>query len=316
MSNTNSLFGGSKMMGVCYAPYHQAASVAKSSYTKEDINKDLQITAQYFDFIRTYTVQHAQKHLPELCSNNGLDLALGCWIFPGDTASTQTEIDTAFEHAVSYPDTVKVIVIGNEVDLASNGYSTTDVTNAITYAKSLKKKSKYAALANTPLTICMTGAGPMSSTWSPFLSDMEDYAFLTIYPWYGQKGNHESNPTKFPMTPGDIAGNMEWSYDNGMVQAVNAGLEVVIAEIGWPSSGDSNADTSWASEVANFKATCQWIKGTNTYSKSFITMWFEMFDEPWKTAEGAWGPHWGIYGPGKTPTIKTDSKGTTFSTCS
>jgi hypothetical protein len=27
---------------------------------------------------------------------------------------------------------------------------------------------------------------------------------------------------------------------------------------------------------------------------AFDTFWFEMYDEPWKTAEGLWGPHWGL----------------------
>jgi exo-beta-1,3-glucanase (GH17 family) len=314
MSNTNSLFGGSNMMGVCYAPFHQAATVKKSSYTKADVDADLTIVAKHFGFIRTYTVQGCQKHLPELCNNHGLGLALGCWIFPGDKTSTEAEIDTALTEANKYPDQVKIIVIGNEVDLASNGYNYKEVKAAFDYA--VAQLPSYSNISSVPLTICMTGNGPMSSTWSPLLSIMQHYAFLTIYPWYGQKGNHENNPKKFPMTPGDITGNMQYSYQNGMSQAISAGLEVVIAEIGWPSAGDTNADTSWKSEVTNFNATCEWINGTNSYNTAFITMWFEMFDEPWKTAEGAWGPHWGIYGAGTSPVIKTDSSGTTFSGCS
>ncbi|MCH2194000.1 glycosyl hydrolase family 17 protein [Kordia sp.] len=209
---------------------------------------------------------------------------------------------------------VKVIVIGNEVDLASNNYTLAEVESAFNYAKT--QLASYPKISNVPLTICMTGAGPMSPTWSTLLSIMQDYAFLTIYPWYGQKGNHEKNPSQFPMTPGNITGNMQYSYDNGMVQAINAGLEVVIAEIGWPSAGDDNADTNWKAEVTNFNATCKWINGSNIYNKSFITMWFEMFDEPWKTIEGAWGPYWGIYGSGTTPKIKTDSSKTKFTKCS
>ena len=306
MSNSNSLFGGSNMMGVCYSPYHIAGK-SFGDYTKDDINADLVITAKYFDFIRTYTVQYNQKHLPELCKNNSLGLALGCWIFTGTNAkaNTEAEIDTALAQASAYPDAVKIIVIGNEVDLASNNYTYSQVKDAFDYA--VKQKATYDNLSDIPLTICMTGAGPVSSTWSPLLSLMQSYAFLTIYPWYGQTAGN--------MTPGDIGGNMDWSYDNGMVQAINAGLEVVIAEIGWPSAGDDSKDTNWASEVANFNATCTWINGTNSKKKPFITMWFEMFDEPWKTNEGACGPYWGIYGSGTSPAIKTDDKKTTFSTC-
>ena len=70
----------------------------------------------------------------------------------------------------------------------------------------------------------MTGTGPTKSDWSSLLTKMQKYAFLSIYPWYGQ--------TAGSMTPGDISGNMDWSYNNGMAQAIKAKLEVVIAEIG------------------------------------------------------------------------------------
>jgi len=198
MSHTNTLFGGSNMMGVCYSPYHVKGK-AFGDYTKEDIDADLAITTQYFSFIRTYTVQFNQKHLPELCSNHHLGLALGCWIFQGDAASTHTEIDTALAQASAYPDQVKAIVIGNEVDLAINNYTYDEVKAAFDYA--VTQKAAYANLANIPLTICMTGAGPVSSTWSPLLNIIQDYAFLTIYPWYGQTAGN--------ITPGDIKGNME-----------------------------------------------------------------------------------------------------------
>ena len=133
---------------------------------------------------------------------------------------------------------------------------------------------------------------------------MEQYAFLTIYPWYANKPN-----------PTDIAPNMQWSYNNGMKQAEAAGLEVVIAEIGWPSEGENSKGTNWKNEVANFNTTCSWINGSNIYKKAFITMWFEMFDEPWKTKEGPWGPYWGLYTSGKSPSLKS-ANGVTFKTCS
>lgn len=315
MSNTNSLFGGSKMMGVCYAPYHQDATVAKSSYTKADVDADLTIIGDNnFTFIRTYTVQGCQAYLPELCAKHSIGLAMGVWIFQGDSKSTHAEIDAALTAANAHPDMVKVIVIGNEVDLAANGYSYAEVKSAFDYA--VKQLANYPKITNVPLTICMTGSGPTDATWSDLLSSMQSYAFLTIYPWYGQKSNQGSDPKPSSMTPGDITANMEYSYSNGMAQAIAAGLEVVIAEIGWPSDGCSESDTNWKAEVTNFNATCSWINGTNTYNQAFITMWFEMFDEPWKTAEGAWGPHWGIYGSGKNPTIKTDSANTPFTQCS
>ena len=153
------------MMGVCYSPYHQEVSVSWSSYTKDEIDADLAITSKYFSFIRTYTVQFNQKYLPELCKKHSLGLALGAWIFQGDATSTNTEIDTALEAANNCADMVKIIVIGNEVDLPKNKYTYDEVERAFLYAK--KQKANYPNLLDTPLTICMTGTGPNNSTWSP-----------------------------------------------------------------------------------------------------------------------------------------------------
>lgn len=315
MSNTNSLFGGSDMMGACYAPFHQVGK-EKSTYTEANVDADIKIiSASDMTFIRTYTVQGCQASLPKLCQKHGVGLALGVWIFQGHPNQTETEIDTALAQASAYPDQVKVIVIGNEVDLPINGYNIAEVQAAFAYAKKELAKKKYSNISTIPLTICMTGAGPASDTWKPLLTIMESYAFLTIYPWYGQKDNRQNQPSKPPMTPSDISANMTYSYENGMKQAIAAGLEVVIAEIGWPSAGTTDYDTTWESEVANFKATCAWINGTNSHSRAYITMWFEMFDEPWKTTEGLWGPHWGIYGSGVTPVSK-NTKDNKITKCS
>ena len=113
---------------------------------------------------------------------------------------------------------------------------------------------------------------------------------MTIYPYYGQKTNNQNNPS-------DISGNMSWSYDNGMKQAIQGyGLSVVIGEIGWPSQGNDPAMENTSNEEVNFTASLHWINGANNQSQSYNTFWFSIFDEPWKTNEPyGIGPYWGIY---------------------
>ena len=306
---TNPLFGGTDWMGVCYSPYHQSKDTPFSAYKDTDIEADMKIIAQYYSFIRTYTVQYANVYNVKYAAANNLKVALGAWIFGTGTtpdpdkkcsggsidSDTKTEIDTVLKQANDYSDTVVCIVIGNEVDQPTNNYSAAQVKAALDYAKTQKAdKTTYPNIQDTPITTCMTGTGPNNSDWSCLLSEMEDYAFLTIYPWWA---------TNTP-DPSDITGNMKWSYNNGMKQAEAAGLTVVIAEIGWPSDGPSNKKCSVDNEETNYKATCDWINGTNFLSKPFVSMWFEMFDEPWKVKEGTQGPHWGLYTSGKSPTAK------------
>ena len=78
----------------------------------------------------------------------------------------------------------------------------------------------------------------------------------------------------------------------------------MIAEIGWPSDGAPNWKTSVANEKLNYATTKTWVSGQNSLNRAFDTYWFEMFDEPWKTKEGPWGPHWGLYTAGDNPQPK------------
>jgi exo-beta-1,3-glucanase (GH17 family) len=95
---------------------------------------------------------------------------------------------------------------------------------------------------------------------------------------------------------------MKWSYDNGMKQVEALYKNVIIGEIGWPSQG--GRETSVQNEELNYKATDKWVRGGNFLKKNYFSFWFEMFDEPWKTQEGSYGPYWGLYGSGANPKEK------------
>ncbi len=84
------------------------------------------------------------------------------------------------------------------------------------------------------------------------------------------------------------------------------GKEVVIAEIGWPSDGGDagHKPTTVENERINYGVTKEWVSGKGRTGLIFETYWFEMFDEPWKTNEGPWGPHWGLYTWGPNPQPK------------
>ncbi|MFC2000157.1 glycosyl hydrolase family 17 protein [Chloroflexota bacterium] len=284
----NPLFGGTRFMGVCYSPYHQAGK-GWGDYTKDDIDADMEKISQHFTFTRTYTVQYANRYNVELAHKYGVQVALGAWIFPGNSANTQKEIDTVLQQANDYPDTVKCIVIGNEVD--NGNYTPEEVKQAIVYAKD--KKKNYSKIINIPVTICFTGNGWINGAWSNLLAECEEYVFLTIYPWFAPSPQ-----------PDNIAPNMQWSYNNGMKQAEAKGLTVIIAETGWPSAGVASKGTTPENEKVNFQTTCTWINGNNFLNRRYVTFWFEMFDEPWKADKGPQEPHWGLYGSGQDPQPK------------
>jgi exo-beta-1,3-glucanase (GH17 family) len=119
--------------------------------------------------------------------------------------------------------------------------------------------------------------------------------YLTVYPWYADK----------PIPPNNIDEQMQWSWNNGLKQAVDMKKTVVIAEIGWPSAGgpSNRGVTSPANMKTNFDTTKKWLGNSprNNIDKAFDAFWFEMFDEPWKTiGEGHYGVHWGWYNTNRT----------------
>jgi len=278
-------------MGVCYGPYHQKDK-PWGSYTAADINADMAIITKYFHHIRTYSMQDAGKYIVGAAHSHGIRVSLGTWIFKDDWNRTQQEIDAAIKQAVDFPGAVIHLVVGNEVNRPEQNYSPDEVTRAITYAKA---QASSRPNLNLDVTSCFSGTvlqpgNPSAGIWKGAVQACMSYVFLTIYPWYGNS------------QPGNIDGNMKWSYDNGMKQVEALGKGVIIGEIGWTSQG--GRETSVQNEELNYKTTNKWVLGDNFLKKNYLAFWFEMFDEPWKTQEGSFGPYWGLYGSGANPSEK------------
>ena len=279
-------------MGVCYGPYHQKDK-AWSSYTSADIDADMTIIKKYFHHIRTYSMRDAGKYIVGVASNHKVRVSLGVWIYKGDWNATKQEIDTAIGQAVGFLGTVIHLVVGNEVNRREQDYSTDEVMRAMNYAK--QQVSSHSTLQGLDVTTCFSGTvlepgTPGAAIWEPVVKACTSSVFLTVYPWYGNS------------PPGNIDGNMKWSYDSGIKQVEALGKDVIIGEIGWPSQG--GRATSVQNEELNYKVTDKWVRGGNFLKKNYLAFWFEMFDEPWKTQEGAFGPYWGLYGSGANPQEK------------
>jgi exo-beta-1,3-glucanase (GH17 family) len=275
-------------MGVCYGPLHQDQG---HNYTQADVEADMAIIARHFKRIRTYSMQNPNQYNIGAASKNGVKVCLGTWVYHGNWAQTQSEIDLALKQATNSPGTVVHLILGNEVDRQdTQKLEPSEVMQALKYAQG--KTSSNPTLVNIPVTTCFSGTvlQQPNSPWIGVVDACQQVVYLTIYPWYGGA------------QPGNIDGNMQWSYNNGMQQVEAQGKQVVIGEIGWPSAG--GRETTVQNEALNYNVTNAWVQGKNFLSKAFEAFWFEMFDEPWKTAEGPQGPHWGLYTSGADPVAK------------
>ncbi|MFC2106803.1 hypothetical protein ACFLRY_00560 [Bacteroidota bacterium] len=288
-------------LGICYGPYHYDGQEPGKAIPKSQIEADLDLIAKHFDFFRTYTVADGMDKVAEVAKDKGLEVSVGVYCYPNDEASTKKDIDIAVMMAKNFPTTVTSIVVGNETNVQGKNYvKPTTVASYMDYAHSKMQQESV----NLPLTSCITGNGATQK----YTGSTDDYCgvimqkckdlnpphhqiiYLTIYPYYG---NGE---------PGNIDGNMFWSYHHGIQNAEDTlGLCVVIGEIGWPTAYNNNpADTTKRENIinqrTNFPVTLKWIDGNNFLKKAYNSYWFEMFDEPWKTDEpNGIAPFWGLY---------------------
>lgn len=304
-----SLFTGTSPMGVCYGPYHigdfKADPFTQAPGTHipaSQIDTDLGMIAQHFSFFRTYTQVDGMDTIPYFAKKHNLQVALGVWVWPNDSNKTKLEVETAVRLAKQYPQQVRCIVVSNEP--TNNGVTLSQVVDAMNDVKELAQQAGI----NTPITSCIKAGtvanGQVVVDACKSLNHADSrYIFVTIYPYDGQV----FNPVPYN-TPDDIKKNMEYSYGQAIKPCEDAGLNVIIGEMGWPSGTDNNETqkpTEWENNInmgKNYAASLSWISGNNQGStvfppnKIYTTFWFEMFDEPWKLGEPRGvGPCFGIY---------------------
>ncbi|HUC11305.1 MAG TPA: glycosyl hydrolase family 17 protein [Stellaceae bacterium] len=297
--------------GVCYSPYHRTNSPPPHDIPAAEVDADMKIIkARGFTNIRTYAAGSGDSHNVARAGKYGLKVGLGVWIdnnVPNNTLIDQAltqALDDTFAHPGA--NTVADLIIGNEVNRTDDKapLDPAVILNYIKYAKQQLQLSQYAAIRSIRVTSCFSGTvlqfdSPVSAPWANVIDNCDGVVYLTVYPWYAKK--NEGAPS-----PDNITNNMNWSWDNGLKQVVARGKKIVIAEIGWPSAGGDNdhSPTTPDNERINYQTTKRFLSGATAPHWALDTYWFEMFDEPWKTKEGAWGPHWGLYTSGLNPQPK------------
>ncbi len=267
-----------EFVGVGYQPYHTSGK-GWGDYTQAEVEADMQIIAQNFKIIRTWTVQYSNIYIVPAAVKYNISVYLGAWLFPGDDSATKAELDKAVNLASQYPDTVKGIIVGNEclVDSPSpDGLLQGEIEAYMEYVRTGLRNVKL----NIPVTTCQKWG-----VWAGHVSladHVDNFIFATIYPFWD----------KAPI----------WNAINQFVSDYNALKEavpnktIVVGETGWPSQGPPNgaAVPGIDNERQYFQQYSQWA--SNNQVTSFI---FEMFDEPWKGEP--YEAHFGLYTTDSNP---------------
>lgn len=264
-----------KVQCVSYAPYYgkdQTPFKIGTIIPKSQIELDLKRIASQSQCVRIYSVGQGLDYVPQAAQKLGLKVLVGAWI--GWTATdNDKEIKLATQLANQYPETVKALIIGNEVLL--RGEQTEEAMLAyIARAKQLTK---------TPVTY--------ADVWEFWLkhSKLEqsvDFVTIHLLPYW------ENDPQSVEQS---IA------HANNVMTKLDATFQkpILIGETGWPSIGRQRG-LSTPSQLNQARYLRAFLR--EAQQKHWQYNLIEAFDQPWKRElEGTVGGFWGIYDTSLNP---------------
>jgi exo-beta-1,3-glucanase (GH17 family) len=266
---------GDKLYCVSYAPFRGAQTPFDSTtfIPAAQIEEDLTLLARLTDCVRIYSDDQGLEQVAGIAARLGLKVMQGFWL-SGDTAKNRERLEAAVLLANRYPDTIRAVVVGNEV-LLRGDLSAPALIAAIREVK---------ARVRVPVTY--------ADVWEFWLKNRDvaaavDFVTIHILPYWED----------FPIPAEQAAGHVD-AIRRQLVDAF-AGKEVIIGEFGWPSAGRMREGA--LPSPANQARVVQDVLALAKRDKAKINV-IEAFDQPWKRAlEGTVGGHWGLIDDNRLP---------------
>ncbi len=233
----------------------------------DELRQDLQLLKALTPCIRVYGMGNGQERIPALAAEMGLQLVLGAWISRDREASRQ-ELQTALSMARTYPEVVRMIMVGNEVLLRQE-----------------RSPAELAALIRevrqeSPVPVAYADVWEFWLRHAPILASEVDVVAIHVLPYW------EDVPIARDQAVEHVVSIVK------MVQSQMVGKPVWLAETGWPAAGRQRGPARPSPrEQALF------VRELNARLKveGIDYNLIEGFDQPWKRwLEGAMGGAWGI----------------------
>lgn len=263
---------------VSYSPFHQPGQTPFNRdlvISPTQIESDLQQLSQQFTCVRTYSVDQGLDAVPKLAQKLGLQVWLGVWI-GRDTGNNNHEIEIATRLAQQFPDTIRGLIVGNEVLLRREQTPTRlrdillDVKNRVPF-----------------LPVSYADSWDFWLRYHHELADAVSFATVHILPFWDDD----------TVAAKDAAQYVADTYHK--VQTEMSGKALMIGETGWPSYGRQRQDAAasllnQALFIREFSAIAQ--------AEAIPYNIIEAFDQPWKRhSEGAVGGYWGMFDDNAQP---------------
>lgn len=232
------------------------------------IAEDLAALKPLTNCVRTYSTFMGLEHVPEEARKLGMQVMLGAWI-GRDAVQNRREIHRAIMLANAYPETVSLVIVGNEV--------------------LLRREQPVEALAAMLREVRENVSVPVTyaDVWEFWdraraLIPEVDVVTIHILPYW------EDHPIGI-----DHAVDHVEAIHDAMVPVFD-GKPVMIGETGWPSAGRQRqgAEPSRANQ-ARFLRALALRADQHGWDYNVV----EAFDQPWKRlSEGTVGGAWGLIG--------------------
>jgi glucan 1,3-beta-glucosidase len=262
------LAAGEKLHCVSYAPFRGQQSPLDPATRIEawQIEEDMARLRPLTDCVRTYSTRNGLDQVPEIAARHGLEVMQGIWL-GGDPAGAERDLATAIGLATRLPDTIRSVVVGNEV-LLRGEMTPNDLAATIRRVK---------AAIPQPVTY--------ADVWEfwlrhPTLVDVVDFVTIHILPYWED----------LPIAAGSAAAHLD--SIRRKVAAAYPVKEILIGETGWPSAGRMR-EQALPSPVNQARVLHDVLAVARKHG--YRVNLIEAFDQPWKRRlEGTVGGHWGL----------------------
>jgi glucan 1,3-beta-glucosidase len=260
---------GEKLWCMSYAPFRgsQTPLDPTTRISAAQIDDDLARLAKVTDCVRVYSTDYGIDQVVGIAAKHGLKVLQGLWL-SSNPVKNRSEIDTAVALANRYPDTVRAVIVGNEVLL--RGEMTPG--NLAAAIREVKAKVKV------PVTY--------ADVWEYWLrnaslAEAVDFVTVHILPYWED----------LPVPADRAAEHVENILQR--VQHAFPGKRIVIGEVGWPSAGRMREGA--LPSPANQARVIQDVLALAKREHVDVNV-IESFDAPWKRVfEGTVGGHWGLF---------------------
>ncbi|MBI3444378.1 MAG: exo-beta-1,3-glucanase [Magnetospirillum sp.] len=251
---------------VSFAPFRRGQGPISKVYpTPAQIAEDMKSLVGVTKGVRTYTSLEGMDVVPQLGRELGIEVTHSAWLGQ-KKAVNDREVEALIQAANAYPDSIKRVIVGNEVLLRQD----LPVDELIAYIRKVK------AAVKQPVSYADVWAFWLKN---PQVAKEVDFITIHILPYWEDE-------------PIGVEGAAHHIVAITRRMAQEFGKPILIGEAGWPTRGRSRGPA-----VANMENGARFVRTLARVSKEngFDYNVVEAFDQPWKAfLEGTVGAKWGV----------------------